>query len=132
MCIRDSNHSAGGMFALRNGKWKLVAGNGSGGREAPKGKPFAKPYQLFDLSSDLGERKDLAQAKPELVGRLKAQLEDIRNQGSQSVAANSPGFGGRTVPVFPRGSAAWLSAWPSDTPLDRMSLLFARPVFCRR
>jgi len=75
------NHSAGGMFALRNGKWKLVAGNGSGGREAPKGKPFAKPYRLFDLSSDLGERKDLAQAKPELVGRLTAQLEDIRIRG---------------------------------------------------
>jgi arylsulfatase A len=68
------------MFALRNGKWKLVAGNGSGGREAPKGKPFAKPYR-FDLSSDLGERKDLAQAKPELVGRLTAQLEDIRIRG---------------------------------------------------
>ncbi len=75
------NHSAGGMFALRNGKWKLVAGNGSGGREAPKGKPFAKPYRLFDLSSDLGERKDLAQAKLELVGRLTAQLEDIRIRG---------------------------------------------------
>jgi arylsulfatase A len=69
------------MFALRNGKWKLVAGNGSGGREAPKGKPFGKPYQLFDLSSDLGERNDLAKAEPELVGRLTAQLEDIRTKG---------------------------------------------------
>jgi hypothetical protein len=69
------------MFALRNGKWKLVAGNGSGGREAPKGKPFGKPYQLFDLSSDLGERNDLAKAELELVGRLTAQLEDIRTKG---------------------------------------------------
>jgi hypothetical protein len=69
------------MFALRNGKWKLVAGNGSGGREAPKGKPFGKPYQLFDLSSDLGERNDLAKAEPELVGRLTAQLGDIRTKG---------------------------------------------------
>ena len=38
-----------------------MAGNGSGGREAPKGKPFGKPYRLFDLSSDLGER-DLGHA----------------------------------------------------------------------
>ena len=75
------NHSAAGMFALRNGKWKLVAGNGSGGRQAPKGKPFGKPYQLFDLSSDLGERNDLAKAELELVGRLTAQLEDIRTKG---------------------------------------------------
>jgi len=58
-----------------------VAGNGSGGREAPKGKPFGKPYQLFDLSSDLGERNDLAKAELELVGRLTAQLEDIRTKG---------------------------------------------------
>jgi hypothetical protein len=69
------------MFALRSGKWKLVAGNGSGGREVPKGKPFGKPYRLFDLSSDLGERNDLAQAKPEQVDRLTAQLEDIRTRG---------------------------------------------------
>ncbi len=75
------HHSASGMFALRSGKWKLIAGNGSGGREAPKGKPFAKPYRLFDLSSDLGERNDLAKAKPNLVGRLTARLEEIRDNG---------------------------------------------------
>ncbi|HJN82112.1 MAG TPA: Cerebroside-sulfatase, partial [Verrucomicrobiota bacterium] len=75
------HHSAAGMFALRSGKWKLVAGNGSGGREAPKGKPFAKPFRLFDLSSDLGERNDLARAMPERVGQLTAQLEAIRTRG---------------------------------------------------
>nr|MBC8245151.1 Cerebroside-sulfatase [Verrucomicrobiota bacterium] len=75
------NHSAAGMFALRSGQWKLVAGNGSGGREAPKGRPFANPYRLFDLSSDLGERNDLAKAKPDLIRRLTAQLEEIRSRG---------------------------------------------------
>ena len=75
------NHSAAGMFALRSGKWKLVAGNGSGGREVPKGKPFGKPYRLFDLSRDLVERNDLAKAKPDLVGKLTAQLEAIRAAG---------------------------------------------------
>ena len=75
------HHSASGMFAMRSDKWKLIAGNGSGGREAPKGKPFSKPYRLFDLSSDLGERNDLAKSKPNLVGRLTARLEEIRGNG---------------------------------------------------
>ena len=75
------NHSAAGMFALRSGKWKLIAGNGSGGREAPKGKPFQKPFMLFDLQADVGEQNDLAKAKPKLVERLTARLEEIRRNG---------------------------------------------------
>ena len=75
------NHSAAGMFALRSGKWKLIAGNGSGGREAPKGKPFQKPFMLFDLQADVGEQNDLAKAKPKLVERLTAELEAIRGNG---------------------------------------------------
>jgi len=75
------NHSAAGMFALRSGKWKLVAGDGSGGREAPKGKPFQKPFMLFDLQADVGEQNDLAKAKPKLVERLTARLEEIRRNG---------------------------------------------------
>jgi arylsulfatase A-like enzyme len=75
------NHSASGMFALRSRKWKLIAGTGSGGRQAPKGKPFQKPFMLFDLEADLGEKNDLAKAKPELVRELTAKLEAIRANG---------------------------------------------------
>ena len=75
------NHSASGIFALRSGKWKLIAGNGSGGRQAPKGRPFQKPFMLFDLQADLGEKNDLAEAKPELVVELTAKLEAIRSKG---------------------------------------------------
>ena len=75
------HHSAGGMFAIRDGKWKLVLGNGSGGRENPKGKPFAKPYQLFDMSADIGETTNLAATKPEVVERLTSKLNSIRSRG---------------------------------------------------
>ena len=75
------NHSAAGMFALRSGKWKLIAGNGSGGRQAPKGRPFQKPFMLFDLQADLGEKNDQAKAKPELVEELTVKLESIRSSG---------------------------------------------------
>lgn len=72
------HHSVGGMFAIRDGKWKLIAGNGSGGRERPAGKPFAKPYRLFDLSLDIGESRNVAGDHPEVVARLAGQLEAIR------------------------------------------------------
>ncbi|MAD24635.1 MAG: Cerebroside-sulfatase [Verrucomicrobiales bacterium] len=75
------NHSASGMFALRSGKWKLIAGNGSGGRQPPRGKPFEMPYMLFDLQADLEEKNNLASAKPSLVRQLAAKLEAIRSNG---------------------------------------------------
>ena len=75
------NHSASGMFALRSGKWKLIAGNGSGGRQSPRGKPFGRPYMLFDLQSDLEEKNNLASDKPNLVKQLAAKLEAIRSNG---------------------------------------------------
>lgn len=75
------HHSAAGMFAIRDGNWKLVAGNGSGGREQPKGKPFARPYALFDLSSDLGETKNLVEQLPDVASRLEEQLTKLRESG---------------------------------------------------
>jgi len=75
------NHSAAGMFAIREGGWKLIAGNGSGGREKPKGKPFEGPYQLYDLDTDLGERADLIEAYPEIAERLSTRLEQLRRAG---------------------------------------------------
>ena len=64
------HHSGSGMFAIRSGKWKLILGTGSGGREQPRGKKWAKPYMLFDLSKDLGERHDVAARFPEVVSEL--------------------------------------------------------------
>ena len=75
------HHSVNGMFAIRDGQWKLILGNGSGGREAPAGKPFARPFQLFDMSSDLGETRDLAAQHPEVVERLTRQLEQFQSDG---------------------------------------------------
>ncbi len=75
------NHSSSGMFALRDGPWKLVAGNGSGGREKPKGKPFARPYMLFDLAADPSETRDVAADHPERMAAMEAELERLRGAG---------------------------------------------------
>jgi arylsulfatase A-like enzyme len=75
------NHSANGIFAIREGRWKLVAGTGSGGRQAPRGKPFAKPYQLYDLQLDLAEANDVAGDHPEIVERLTERLQRAIDAG---------------------------------------------------
>lgn len=75
------HHSSAGMFAVRDGDWKLVLGNGSGGRQEPRGEPFGRPYQLFDLSRDPAEAHDVAADHPEIVERLEATLERFRREG---------------------------------------------------
>lgn len=52
------NHSGSGMFAIRDGDWKLILGDGSGGREQPRGTKFGTPWQLYHLGEDLGETND--------------------------------------------------------------------------
>jgi arylsulfatase A-like enzyme len=44
--------------AFRKGDWKIV-------REKPN-----QPWQLFDLAKDMGESKDLAAEKPEMLEQL--------------------------------------------------------------
>ena len=75
------HHSGSGMFSLREGKWKMVFGNGSGGRQRPRGKPFEKPYFLFDLEQDPSETTNVIEAHPEIARRLTERLETIRNSG---------------------------------------------------
>ena len=71
------HHSGSGMFAIRSGKWKLVLGNGSGGRQQPKGKRFERPYALFDVSTDIGEQLDLANERPEIAKLLEEKCLKI-------------------------------------------------------
>ena len=75
------HHSSAGMFAIRDGRWKLVAGNGSGGREHPRGEPFGRPYQLFDLQTDPSEKRNVFGQHPAVARRLEQELERIRSRG---------------------------------------------------
>jgi len=79
-------HSANGCFAIRDGRWKLVLGSGSGGRGVPKGKKEAAPFQLYDMQADVGETRNLVEAQPGVVARLRRQLEEMR----RGDAANLP------------------------------------------
>jgi hypothetical protein len=72
------NHSVSGMFAIRRGPWKLVLGNGSGGREQPKGKSFDKPYHHYNLVDDPGETRNLIDEMPAMAADLEKEFEQIR------------------------------------------------------
>lgn len=72
------SHSINGSFAIREGSWKLALCPGSGGWSAPRpGMQDADlpPSQVFDLSTDIGEKTNLQDKHPETVSRLTKLLE---------------------------------------------------------
>jgi arylsulfatase A len=84
--IREAvvHHSNGGMFAIRQGSWKLECGLGSGGFTPPvhlDPTPGGPAGQLYDLEKDPAEEVNLYQQRPEVVARLTALLERYQSQG---------------------------------------------------
>ena len=83
------HHSVSGYFAIRKGKWKLCAVNGSGGWLSPKintgkakaAKKLSDVYQLFDMSQDEGEQTNLADQHPEIVKELRSLLDKQISHG---------------------------------------------------
>jgi arylsulfatase A-like enzyme len=78
------HHSADGMFAIREGDWKLALGLGSGGFSEPRrvsdGTGRAEG-QLYNLAKDPSEAENIYARHPEVVARLSALLELYRKQG---------------------------------------------------
>jgi len=72
------HHSISGHFAIREGNLKLLFARGSGGWTSPTEAEAEKlnlpAVQLYDLSADPGERRNLASARPEDVARLSLLL----------------------------------------------------------
>ena len=71
------NHSAAGVFAFRYKDWKLILGNGSGGRQNPRGKAFAGPYQLYRLSSTIDESLNVYDEHPKVVKKMLSTFDKI-------------------------------------------------------
>ncbi len=97
------HHSNSGHFAIRQGKYKLMMCPGSGGWTKPKpnaalwkqmeeeGKPTV---QLYDMTKDIGEQKNLAAGMPEKVksmrALLKKQVDDGRTTPGPKQANDAP------------------------------------------
>lgn len=98
--IRDSvvHHSITGMYAIRQGKWKLIVGQGSGGFGRvekdtqiigiPTQGHYQKdhaPGQLYNMEEDEEEVDNLYLENPELVNTLTSELIQIINNGYNSL-----------------------------------------------
>lgn len=110
------HHSADGEFAIREGQWKLLLCPGSGGWSSPTHSPSpwtqAKvdnfdglpPFQLYDMSADRAETKNVAAEHPEIVQRLGKLMRSYIERGR-----STPG------PVQSNAEGAWPQiAWMSS------------------
>ena len=65
------------MFAIRQGRWKLIMGKGSGGW-TKGGENDPAPGQLYDLVEDFKETHNLYLERPDIVKRMTALLEKYK------------------------------------------------------
>jgi arylsulfatase A-like enzyme len=77
-------------LSIRRGNWKYIDHPGSGGNDYAKGEMRAyalpetapgAPGQLYDLAADPGETANLYFGRPDIVGELKALLEQSKRDG---------------------------------------------------
>jgi arylsulfatase A-like enzyme len=69
--IRQATVTKAGFFTIRQGKWKLILGRGSG---EPKG-------QLYDMKTDPGETTNVYKDHPGIVERLTKLLDKYKKDG---------------------------------------------------
>lgn len=96
------NHSGEGRFAIREGQWKLLLWAGSGGWSSPTPQPSRwldvpatdlaalPPYQLYDLATDPGEQRNVADEHPAIVRRLGGLLREQIERGRSTPGAADP------------------------------------------
>lgn len=75
------HHSGNGMFAIRQGPWKLILGQGSGGFTKYRPPADAPPGQLYNLVSDPAEQDNVYNQHPDLVLKLTRRLDEIKSAG---------------------------------------------------
>jgi arylsulfatase A len=100
------HHSIQGRFAIRKGPWKLELCAGSGGWSAPRDPEAARQklplVQLYQMTDDLGEQRNLQAARPEMVAELTALLEkQVRD--------------GRSTPGQPQTNDVVVDLWKRST-----------------
>lgn len=88
-----------GEFQLRQGNWKYLDHPGSGGNQYDRGllQPYALPEdcptangQLYDLTNDPGETRNLFDAEPERRQAMKKTLEQLKKEGRSAPRGRQP------------------------------------------
>ena len=70
-------------MSFRLDDWKLITGKGSGGfsKRGQPTQPAGPAGQLYNLAEDIGEQNNLYDKHPEIVQRLTAMLENVKETG---------------------------------------------------
>jgi arylsulfatase A-like enzyme len=96
------HHSINGSFAIRKGKWKLIACPDSGGWSVPRPGRYdvskLPKVQLYDLEKDIGETHNLAVEKPERAEEMLAELNQLIQRGRST--PGEPAQNDRAVPII--------------------------------
>ena len=84
--IREAivHHSSQGLFAIRQGEWKLELGLGSGGFSKPQHidpTPGGPQGQLYNIYKDPTESDNVWLKHPDVVARLTALLDKYKREG---------------------------------------------------
>ncbi|TWT35368.1 Arylsulfatase [Posidoniimonas corsicana] len=86
------HHSINGSFAIRQGDWKLLLCQDSGGVSFPKpgsddaaGLPMV---QLYNLATDLAEEHNVQDEHPQVVQRMRSLLEQYVSRGRSTPGPN--------------------------------------------
>lgn len=99
-CMLEQAFGGARWLSIRKGSWKYLDHQGSGGNnyETAVIKPYAlpdsepnAPGQLYDLSKDPGETKNLYFEEPEIVNELKAALDESKRSGRSAPKNDIPG-----------------------------------------
>jgi arylsulfatase A-like enzyme len=96
------HHSIRGAFAIRQDRWKLELCPGSGGWS--KGGVSDTPGQLYDMTQDVGERRNQYAKHPEVVSRLRNLLEKYVTDG-------------RSTPGRPQKNDGDINLWKKGEPV---------------
>lgn len=80
--IREAlvSHSAFGVYSIRQGQWKLIEGQCSGGWGDSKTFDYP-PGQLYDMAADSLETINVYDQHPQVVEELEKLLEKYKNSG---------------------------------------------------
>ena len=75
------NESSHGLYAVRNGSWKLIEGLGSGGFSSPvtaQPRPGGAIGQLYNIKTDPSETNNLYLQNPGKVDSLSHLMDSIK------------------------------------------------------
>jgi arylsulfatase A len=81
----QQDNGRGGNYGYRVGNWKLQRHDGKRKRNVNVNKKLANSlaprFALFDLSKDVVEKKNVAAQNPQVLERMKKELQDIIDAG---------------------------------------------------